>query len=280
MAGREMQEVDAESLASLEHQLDGRKVSKAFWMGHFTMIEYTGTGKEEHIAEAHMIDEVMMAFCPWFTDDNRVVTRLDALLDSDERKPVPEGVPGVFFPEADPSLGLGGTEITEFGQVVLGMAIKDLGVKEETHNAGKRVNEMLATVGLGPNNNWCAAAFWTWFAEAAAAVRAAGREDKTPIPDLGKPVGGAKATMARFQAAKRWIPASQLRGKMAPTMVPIWDRTPAGKPINSSWEGHIGVCRRVEEDGFYAVEGNNGDCVTDATFRRFDDPRLLGAGVL
>lgn len=49
--------------------LDGRPVASAVRLGHFILLGYRGAGASEHVAEAHVLDEMMRAFIPWASPD-------------------------------------------------------------------------------------------------------------------------------------------------------------------------------------------------------------------
>jgi hypothetical protein len=237
-----------------------------------------------------MIDEVMRTFVPWFTDENCILTpELHSQVEDLFIAHRTEGVPAVYFPEVcsdeDP-----GHVCLPFARILLDKAKALVGTKEKSHNAGPVINEMLQLVNRPPDSNWCAAAFWYVFHLALADWESRTDTDgaREDIWHLGDPTPGAKATMVRFQKANRWIPASKLRANpklLLVGMIPVWDRTPAGKPINSSWEGHIGAgIFWVGENGeFTSYEGNsgpNGDEFSDSMRRSIHDPRFLGVGVL
>lgn len=154
---------------------------------------------------------------------------------------------------------------------LLAVAIGFLGLREERHNAGPVIDRWLAEVGATSPNNWCAASVAHW-------LRTACKNLGVPMPIVGS--GGAKATMAQFVAAKRWVPIADARKRpdqLRPGMVPVWHRGAAG-----AWTGHIGVLEAVIGPGlFTSIEGNSGDGTEVARMvRHLSDPLLLGFGVV
>ncbi len=157
------------------------------------------------------------------------------------------------------------------GVELLEVATGYLGMREESKNAGPVIDAWLRAVGATSPNNWCAASVAFW-------LRTACRNLGVLMPIAGSK--GAKATMAQFIAAKRWMSVAEARKdprKLRPGMVPVWHR---GKP--DAWTGHIGVLELVADASaglFYAIEGNSGDGTQVARMaRRLDDPNLLGFG--
>jgi len=149
----------------------------------------------------------------------------------------------------------------------------ETGVREgHVANTGGEIDRWLAEVGAGSPNNWCAAAVAHWLRLACARL-----DVKSPIAGSA----GAKATMAQFQAAARWVSAADVRAnrghELKAGMVPVWHR---GKP--GAWTGHIGVLESVPSDGihFVSIEGNSGPQTNEVArmTRRLDDPNLLGFG--
>ena len=168
--------------------------------------------------------------------------------------------------------------MTELGPAALLVALEELEVQVSEdlgHNDGQRIRLYWEGTGLGPPSNWCAA-FTRWCLHRAA--------ERTGLPLTVQGSPGAKATMEQFRAAGRWIPVEALRRwpeLLQPGMVPVWDRSVAGRP-ETSWWGHIGFCSEGVSGGAFAtVEGNSGATGTEvaAMARTLGDPRLLGAGV-
>lgn len=157
--------------------------------------------------------------------------------------------------------------------LVLKSAIADLGVRESSPNSGPVVDEYLLAVGISPPANWCAAAVSAWIRKGYAA-----RGKASPVRLSAQ----AKAFISEFERLKRWVPRAELRASIAASIPPgsvvIWSR---GDP--ASWTGHIGIFERSNPDGsFGTIEGNSGPSGDRVArmIRRFDDPRLLGIGVL
>lgn len=156
--------------------------------------------------------------------------------------------------------------------VFLGRARADLdaGVRETAPNDGPRVRGYLAAVGVAEPANWCAAAVTCWLRDAA-------RELGVEPPVRGS--AGAKALMAQFQQANRFISAEELRRNpslLQPGMVAFWHRGAPG-----AWTGHTAaVASAAAGTRFTSIDGNGGpagDRVAE-TPRSLSDPLLLGVG--
>ncbi len=237
---------------------DGRPYLSALKLGQFYLITYKGRDAKEHVAEAQMIDEVMQELLPWFSDENK-------------------SVPGdfVYFPEV--VLRPAAAIQSSFAEQVVWEAHADLldGIGEDPgkNNEGSALKPYFAEFGINQPNNWCAVSLGTW-------VRRAARLFKQEPPIEGSP--GAKATMAQFQKAGKWIPISEFRAGRAFVkrgMVPIWDRGTPGKP-ETYWRGHIGIVFEPKNGGgFQTIEGNAGPKVMHLD-HTIHEPKLLGFGVL
>ncbi len=227
--------------------LDGRAVARALRLGNFLQLAYGGASAHEHIAEAHMIDEAMQAFVPWASPDYAVV-------------------PGEFacFPDVAPA----STEVSviddRFARALVEAARTDVGVSEQGGKGrGPRIEAYLRTVGEAPGADWRSAALATWLVEAGA------------VTGLSAPVkGGAAANVLipQFQALGRWIPRSELAGRVAIGMVLVWYR--------NDGKGHVGVVEWVGTDGIHTLEpgvGPNGTAVA-RDVHQVDDWLLLGGG--
>jgi hypothetical protein len=248
-----------QKMQPFQPKLDGREYVEALKLGHFYVIEYKGRDAKEHVNEAQMIDEAMREFCPWFSDDNKIV-------------------PGdyVYFPEA--SLGLVENPIaTTLAEQIVAEALADeaagIGEAKGRNNQGAALQPYFDEFGIAQPASWCAMAAGTW-------ARRAARKLGLTLPITFSP--GAKATMAQFQRAQRWIPIADVRaGKrdVEPGMFPVWDRSTPGKP-ETSWKGHIGVAKaRINADTFLCTQGNALPHV--ATLEEsINNPRLLGFGVV
>lgn len=231
--------------------LDGRPVLNALRRGNFILLEYAGNGKTEHLAEAHMLDEAMRAFVPWASPDCK--TAIGEWTCFPEVATPPQALP----------MELGGSR---FAQALVMAARADVGIHEEGGaNRGPHVDAYLQSVGLSPGAEWCGAAVTTWLREASA------------LTGLDLPVNGsaaAKAFVAQFQAAGKWIPRRALAGKVQPGMILVWDR--------GGWKGHVGVVESVSADGVHTIEANSGpacDAVV-RNVRQLSDPMLLGGGAV
>jgi hypothetical protein len=154
----------------------------------------------------------------------------------------------------------------------LARARRDLaaGVRETAPNDGPRIREMLAAVGVADPANWCAAAVTTWLLDAA-------WELGVEPPIRGS--AGAKALMAQFQRAGRWVSADELRrdpSLLQPGMVAVWHRGAPG-----AWTGHVAVVASATiGTRFVSIDGNGGpagDRVAD-TRRELNDRLFLGVG--
>lgn len=157
-------------------------------------------------------------------------------------------------------------EASRLAEALVEAARADLGVHEEGgHNLGPRIAEYLRTVGLRPPNDWCAAAVTTWLRRAAAQAGA-------PPPVRGSAV--AKAFIAQFKEAHRWVPASKLPESVQPGMILVWDR--------GGWQGHVGVVEEVHGDNLITIEPNAGP-QSDAVVRvprKLSEAKLLGGGLV
>jgi hypothetical protein len=260
--------VDPTPVAPTSTFLGGRAIKSYWGYRQFHVIEYAGADAAEHIAEAHLIDDVMRHYCPWFTDDNR--TSLEDY---------------AYFPEIVRRAPLSGIVTSSpFSQAVLQRAIVDLEAGVTSFDA--RVLQMMGRYGVTPPANWCACAVGTWIWET---WHESGGEIILPIQTSA----GAKATMVQFQKAARWITAAQLREHpqlLRAGMVPVWDRYDPKETGSQSWWGHIGIVEQVDTSStmFNSIEGNSrGDDgsadpsgVKRRTNRSIFDPKLLGCGVI
>lgn len=120
---------------------------------------------------------------------------------------------------------------------VLEVAASEVGVREEGGaNRGRRVEEYLASVGLGPGNPWCAA-FLVWcFREAAMEAGV-----HSPVPITGK-----VATLWRHAILQR-------RGHPFPgaVFVHLLD------PDDPRSKGHCGLVTEVGGSHVATIEGNS-----------------------
>jgi hypothetical protein len=126
----------------------------------------------------------------------------------------------------------------------------------------------LAELGLGPENNWCAAGLTSWLREAAAYAGAA------------PPIAGSalsKELMRQLQRAGRWIPRELISAEdLTPGLVAVWHR---GEP--GAETGHAGlVARSLGVDSFESIDANSTGGAVARNVRRLDDPHLLGFGFL
>jgi hypothetical protein len=142
-------------------------------------------------------------------------------------------------------------------------------------NRGPWIDDALRMCGLDPTKgrfNWCAAC-WTKCANEAATATG------HTLPIAGG--AGAKAIKDQFIAAKQWIPAHELAGRIEPGMTLVWDRSDG--TTGHEWWGHIGIVESVRASGtIVTIEGNSGpqgDRVAMMA-RSLTDPRLIGAGWL
>jgi len=183
--------------------------------------------------------------------------------DTGDTEPVPA-------PAASGSLGLA---LLDRYLAALAMPV----IEDPPHsNRGPWIDDAMKQVGLDAAKarlNWCAGC-WTKCA----------REAATATGHTLSIAGGAgaKAIKDQFIAAKQWIPARDLPGRIEPGMTLVWDRSD-GTP-GHEWWGHIGCVESVRAGGaeVITIEGNSGamgDRIARIT-RRLDDPRLLGAGWL
>lgn len=161
-------------------------------------------------------------------------------------------------------------------QAILSVARADLmaGIREDLGpNDGRDIRRLyLDPLGVSPGSRWCASCLTSWLKRGAALAGVA------PII-TGSP--GAKAIMAQLVSAGRWVPRSQLAGRLRPGWACVWDRSVAGKP-ETSWWGHVGIAETVDGQSFTAIEGNSGPLGDRVALmqRSLDDPKLLGAGPL
>ena len=219
--------------------LDGRPVARALRLGNFIQLAYGGAGAREHLAEAHMIDEAMRAFVPWAS-------------------PGYEVVPGEFacFPDVAPEPKQPPFVGDRFARALVEAARADVGVHEEGgQGRGPRVEAYLRNVGETPGADWRSAAV-------------------TALPAPVKGGTAAKVFISQFQALGRWIPRSQLSGRVAIGMVLVWYR--------SDGRGHLGVVEWVGTDGIHTLEpgvGPNGTAVA-RDVHQVDDWLLLGGGLV
>jgi hypothetical protein len=93
-------------------KLDGRDY-KIRQIGNFTVIGHKGNDAKEHVAQAHLIDEVMQQTIPWFSDENHVVEKM--LEEPGAEKP--EVSPSLVFDEPQPLAYLDSPANREAGAV-------------------------------------------------------------------------------------------------------------------------------------------------------------------
>lgn len=119
-----------------------------------------------------------------------------------------------------------------FNQAILAVAVTEIGVRETSRNSGERVDEYLASVGLGPGYAWCAA-FVHWCAGKA---RPPGHVNPCP-----RTAGALKLWDIAHPDCKRFQPA--------PGFVFVLDK---GHGL-----GHVGLVEEVVGDGtIITIEGN------------------------
>ena len=133
------------------------------------------------------------------------------------------------------------------GASALEIAKKELaaGVKEEGTNTGEKVDEYLASAGVGPGNPWCAS-FVTWSLEQA----------------------GHKMDGGGWAGVQTWVRAAEAKtndlqivdaANARPGDIVVYDW---GGQEDFGADGHIGfLASNVEGDKFTALEGNNQDAV-------------------
>ncbi len=161
------------------------------------------------------------------------------------------------------------------GLAVLRVALGDIGITETARNDGPEIRQLyLNPMRLPAGSDWCAAATTSW-------IRRGAANAALPAPVAGS--AGAKALMAQFQAAGRFIPASKVTaGDVVPGVVAFWDRSTPGRP-DTSWHGHVGIVSdHAVGVSFRTCEANSGATGKEvaAMVRRLDDPKFLGIGLL
>jgi hypothetical protein len=136
-------------------------------------------------------------------------------------------------------------------------------------NSGPVIDDYLRAVGVGPHNEWCAAACSAWLRQGA---ERAGKD--LPVKgSAGALALGQQLAVAAKSGAVTWKTKPRLED-LAPGSVVVWERPEAGPG-----KGHIALVHSTGREHFWTVEGNVGDWVAMRE-HRLDDPHLVGAAVL
>lgn len=128
--------------------------------------------------------------------------------------------------------------MSAFIDKVVTAAINELGVTEVGFtNSGKRVNEYLAAVGLGPGNPWCAA--FCFFVC-----------DEVGVPDTTWKDLSNRAycpTIESWARSKGILSQDPKRGDFM--LLQMWDN-------DGQYSGHIGIVESVDGNQIHTIEGN------------------------